>query len=173
MHRTHRARLCRPPTVAFLPECASDCVAGEQSLGYLYSALYDRELQEVRQASLSNRLQLPCVLTNAASLLVQVHVFVELKHAQQEPEDGSNLVDACLISHEDGQLHHRTQALGRVMFDNHVHYSSFRFICPILERVPEGAHLWVGLGLGATTHTPRIPITEVRLPKAMLTPRQR
>ena len=94
-------------------------------------------------------------------LTMQVHLFVELKHAQQEPEDGSNLVTACLFTHKDGHLHHRTQALGTVMFDNHVHFSSFRFICPVMEPMPEKEQLWAGLGLGAYTYTPRIPITEV------------
>ena len=45
---TEAAACCRnASTVSFLPACSGPCVAGEQLLGYLYSALYDAGLQEV------------------------------------------------------------------------------------------------------------------------------
>ena len=42
----------RSTTVSFLPACNDTCIAGEQLLGYLYSALYDAELREVRISAL-------------------------------------------------------------------------------------------------------------------------
>ena len=34
--------------------------------------------------------------------LLQVHIFLELKHSPEEPEDASNLIDGCLLTHPSG-----------------------------------------------------------------------
>ena len=100
-------------------------------------------------------------------LLLQVHVFLEIKHPNaSQPNstqlEGSPLVDACLFTFADGQLHHRTQAIARTMWDVHLYYSSARIICPVVMPFAARQPLWVGPALAGKAYPFRIPVTEVR-----------
>ena len=96
---------------------------------------------------------------------MQVHIIADLRHVDGMPENGSRILDSCVFSQADGQLVSRVPALAQSMFDNHVYYTGFRVVCqsPFNNTTLEPGSLWAGLGLNGVAHSPRIPVTVVRL----------
>ena len=155
---------CRA-TIHQLPSCNEHCIAGQDSLGYLYSALYDPAVKEVRAASHATHV-LPALLVLRSKKLnesTQVHIFLELKFWQGAPVDGTAILDECIFTTQDGRLHHRAPAITRILNDNHRVYSAARVICPITEAIMESQHLWAGLSFQGQPYQPRIQVTEVCL----------